>query len=107
MDDSTPLSDEDKLLAESDAALTQLEGRLKKAREPEGSGDRQFARGLALVASLGFVLAGCLIAGLLFGEYLVEQTGYRIFQLLGILFGLVTAFFAGAKLMKPLMKSEE
>ena len=69
-------------------------------------GNLETARGLALVASLGFVLGGCLIAGLLIGEYLVDKTGYRIFQLLGVLFGLVTAGFAGAKLMKPLMKSE-
>lgn len=99
-------TDEERLLAESEAGLQELEGRLKKAKVPESAGDKTFARGLALVASLGFVLAGCLIAGLLIGEYLVDKTGYRIFQLLGVLFGLVTAGFAGAKLMKPLMKSE-
>lgn len=105
-DEQPPQSQEEKLLADSEQDLQKLEGRLGKLREPEHSGSKQFARGLALVASMGFVLAGCLIAGLMIGEYLVEQTGYRIFQLLGALFGLMTAFFAGAKLMKPLMKSE-
>ncbi|MFA5508599.1 MAG: hypothetical protein WC314_07035 [Vulcanimicrobiota bacterium] len=97
---------DEKLLEDSEADLQQLEDRLQKVKEPGSKGDKNFARGLALVASLGFVLAGCLIAGLLIGEYLVDQTGYRIFQLLGVLLGLVTAGFAGAKLMKPLMKSE-
>ena len=106
-DEQVPQTEEEKLLAESEADLQELEGRLSKLREPENSGGKQFARGLALVASLGFVLAGCLIAGLMIGEFLVDKTGYRIFQLLGALFGLVTAFFAGTKLMKPLMKSED
>jgi MFS family permease len=106
-DEQVPQTEEEKLLSASEADLRELEDRLDKAREPEGSGNKQFARGLALVASLGFVLAGCLIAGLMVGEYLVDKTGYRIFQLLGALFGLFTAFFAGAKLMKPLMKSED
>jgi hypothetical protein len=106
-DDLAPQTQEEVLLADSEASLQELEGRLSKLREPEGSGNKQFARGLALVASLGFVLAGCLIAGLMIGDYLVDKTGHRIFQLLGALFGLVTALFAGAKLMKPLMKSED
>lgn len=94
-------------LHKSEADLRSLEGRLEKLRTAPVSGDKQFARGVALVASFGFVLAGCLIAGLLLGEYLVERTGYQIFQLLGVFVGLGTALFAGAKLMKPLMKSEE
>ena len=106
-DEHAPQSEEEKLLADSEGELQKLEGRLGNARQPETTGNKQFARGLALVASLGFVLAGCLIAGLMMGEYLVDKTGYRIFQLLGVLFGLATALFAGAKLMKPLMKSDD
>ena len=101
------LTDEERDLARSEAGLRDLEGRLERLKEPQSSSNGQFAKGLALVASFGFILAGCLIAGLLLGEYLVDKTGYRIFQLLGALFGLVTALFAGAKLMKPLMNSKE
>jgi hypothetical protein len=107
MDETVDPQSHAKPFDESEADLKKLEGRLEKFRGPADSGSRQFARGIALVASLGFVLAGCLIAGILLGDYLVEQTGHRIFQLLGALFGLVTAFYAGGKLMKPIMKSSD
>jgi len=97
----------DRVLAESEVDLQDLEGRLDKFRKPQDSSNRRFAQGVALVASLGFVLAGCLIAGILLGDYLWQQTGFRGFQLIGALFGLITAFFAGGKLMKPLMKSDD
>lgn len=106
-DQDIPLTPAEEFLDESEIGLRKLEGRLEQLRTPPGGGNKQFARGIALVASLGFVLAGCLIAGLLIGDYLVQQTGHKIFQLLGVLLGLVTALFAGAKLMKPLMKSED
>jgi len=103
----TPLSNEEEKLARSEADLQRLEGRLESLREPEGGGNRQFARGVGLVASLGFVLAGCLYGGLLLGDYLVLKTGYPFFQLGGVLLGLVTALFAGVKLLKPLMGPSE
>lgn len=102
-----PLTPAEEFLDESEIGLRKLEGRLQELRTPAGGGNKQFARGIALVASLGFVLAGCLIAGLMLGDYLVLRTGHQIFQLLGVLFGLLTALFAGSKLMKPLMKSED
>ena len=102
-----PLTPGEEFLDESEIGLRKLEGRLEKLRTPPSGGNKQFARGIALVASLGFVLAGCLLLGLMIGEYLVLRTGYQIFQLLGVLFGLLTALFAGSKLMKPLMKSED
>ena len=103
-DDELDMAEE--ILDESEQALQRLESRLDQVREPKKKGNKQFARGIALVLSLGFVLAGCLIAGLTAGEYLAQRTGYPIFQLLGALFGLLIAFVSGAKLLKPIMNSE-
>lgn len=95
-------------LSQDEAELRELEARLQKFKKPKSnSSNRTFARGIALVTSMGFILAGCLIAGLLVGEWAVERTGYQIFQLLGLLLGLVAAIFSGAKLMKPFLKSDE
>jgi hypothetical protein len=106
-EEKAPLTAEEEHLAASEAELRRLEGRLESLREPQRGQNKQFAKGVALVASLGFVLAGCLLGGLMLGDYLVQRTGHQIFQLVGVLLGLFTALFAGAKLMKPLMKSEE
>lgn len=107
MDDfDDDLDAELEVIDQSEAALAQLEERIEKLQEPNRGGNKQFARGIALVVSLGFVLAGCLIAGLMLGEYLVKQTGNQIFQLLGVFVGLAAALVSGSKLMKPLMKSD-
>ena len=100
------VSVEEAQLAQSEAELQALEERLDKIKGPVSKGDKQFARGLALVASFGFVLAGCLVGGLMFGDYLVAESGHKIFRLVGLFLGLFTALFAGVKLMKPLMKSD-
>lgn len=106
-DENKARTEEEARLAECEAELQALEERLEKLKGPEKKGDKQYARGLALVASLGFVLAGCLIGGLAFGDYLVAKTGSQSFQLVGLFLGLGTALFAGVKLLGPLMKSEE
>lgn len=93
--------------SKEESELRELEARLEKFRKPQSAGNRQFARGLALVTSMGFVLAGCLIAGLLLGEWAAEQTGHKIFQLLGILMGLAAAAVSGSKLMRPFLKNDE
>lgn len=100
------VSKEEAQLAQSEAELQALEDRLVKIKGPASKGDKQFARGLALVASFGFVLAGCLVGGLMIGDYLVAESGHKIFRLVGLFLGLFTALFAGVKLMKPLMRSE-
>lgn len=105
-DDMDDPSVPEEAVDESEVELQRLEQRLERLKEPRKTGDKQFARGLALVASFGFVLAGCLIGGLMLGEYLVKQTGQELFQLVGVILGLGTALFAGAKLLGPLMKSE-
>lgn len=106
--DDNPLEDDEELeLRETDVKLAELEGRIERLKGPEHKGNRQFAQGVALVLSMGFVIVGCLFAGLLLGDYLVERTGYKVFQLVGLVTGLGTALFAGVKLMKPLMKSNE
>lgn len=105
-EEQAPLTKEDRELASSEARLQELEGRIQAVKGPQG-GNKQFARGLALVASMGFVLAGCLIAGVWIGDFIVLKTGNKNLQVLGVLIGLFTAFYAGAKLLKPLMKSDD
>lgn len=107
MDSFDDFEGEEDDLSQEESGLRDLEARLEKFRKPKSSGNGQFARGLALVTSMGFVLAGCLIAGLLLGEWAADRTGHQIFQLLGILMGLGAAAFSGSKLMRPFLKSDE
>lgn len=102
------LPDETELaLSQDESELRDLEARLAKFKKPKDGSNRTFVKGIALVTSMGFVLAGCLIAGLLLGEWAAEKTGSEIFQLLGILLGLAAAAVSGSKLMSPFLKSDE
>lgn len=89
------LSDEDE--------LRELESRIAKLR-PESGGNKTFARGVTLVTSLGFILAGCLAVGFYAGHYVAGRTGVPAFQVVGLLIGLVTAIFALVKLMRPFLE---
>ncbi len=90
-----------------EAELRDLESRISKLREPEGGGNTTFARGVSLVASMGFVLAGCLFAGLYLGDYLVLKFGMSWLRLAGLGLGLVTALFAVVKLMRPFLQAQD
>ncbi len=91
-------------LSREEEQLRELEGRLAKFRpEADRVNRKQYATGVALVLSFGFVLAGCLVGGILLGDYLMAQTGVVAYRVGGILLGLVAAGFAGLKLLKPLL----
>lgn len=94
-------------LDESERELQKLEERLENVRPPKSGGNKKFAQGVALVASLGFVFAGCLFGGVTVGEYLAEKTGSDGYELMGVLLGLGMALFSGVKLMQPLLKSDD
>lgn len=90
-----------------ESELRDLESRISKLKEPEGGGNTTFARGVSLVASMGFVLAGCLFAGLYLGDYLVLKFGMPSLRLAGLGLGLVTALFAVVKLMRPFLQAQD
>lgn len=100
--------DEELEASAEDAELRDIEARIKKLKKRPGSGQgRHFARGIALATTMGFVVAGCLLAGMMLGEYLKKETGSEFLQLAGILFGLAAAAFSGSKLLRPFLRPEE
>ena len=99
--------DEAEDLSAEEERLGKLEDRIENLKNPEKRNQALYAKGVGLVLSFGFVLAGCLVAGLLLGDFLVEKTGSPSFKILGIFLGLVVALVAGAKLMGPFLKSDE
>ena len=94
-------------LSSDELELRELEDRLGKFKGPSRESQKIYAKGVGLVMSFGFVLAGCLIGGLFLGDYMVQRTGHEIFKVAGILFGLLVAGFAGVKLMGPFLKSDD
>ena len=107
MTDSISSSEESDDLAEHERKLQRLEQRIGDLKGPKKRNQALYAKGIGLVLSFGFVLAGCLIAGLFLGDFMVQQTGYPILKVVGILIGLVVALLAGVKLMGPFLKSDE
>lgn len=83
--------------------LRDLESRIAKLR-PENGGNKTFARGVALVTSLGFILAGCLAVGFYIGHYFALRTGLPALQVVGLAVGLAAAVFALVKLMRPFLE---
>ena len=86
--------------------LRELESRIEKLKEPKG-GNPLFAKGVTLVTSLGFILAGCLAGGYFLGDLVAKRTGHPSFLIAGLLVGLAVALMALVKLMKPFMASSE
>lgn len=103
-DDDDPLDDG---VSAEEADLRDLESRLDRLKPPAHVGNALYARGVALVTSMGFVLAGCLAAGFFLGQAVANKTGQPIFTALGTVAGLAAALFAVAKLMAPFLKSSE
>ena len=94
-------------LDQGELELEKLESRLEKVREPKRGGNKKFAQGVALVMSLGFVVAGCLYGGVILGDYFTARTGSDSYKTLGLITGLMLALFSAVKLLQPLMKSED
>ena len=94
-------------LDQSEVELQALEARIEKVRGPAKGGNRKFAQGVALVTSLGFVVAVFLYGGVRFGDYLALRTGSDSYKLLGVMSGLMMALFSAVKLMRPLLKSDD
>lgn len=94
-------------LNSDELALQELEERLGKFKGPTRESQKLYAKGVGLVMSFGFVVAGCLIGGLFLGDYLVAKTGQETYKILGVFLGLLVAAFAGAKLLAPFMRSDD
>lgn len=89
---------------EEEKQLRELQARIEKLKDPPGGGNKTFARGVSLVTSMGFVVAGCTVSGLYLGRYLAEYFAMPTLQLLGLGAGLMAALFAVIKLMKPFLQ---
>ena len=106
-DDEFSDSDGATLASREETELRDLESRLDKLKQPSGGGGNAlFARGVGLVTSLGFILAGCLAAGFFLGQAVAARTGQPLFTGLGVVIGLAAAIFAVVKLMTPFLKGE-
>lgn len=103
-DDDDPVDPGPQLIDE-EAGLRDLESRIEKLKEPP-RGNTLYARGVALVTSFGFILAGCLIGGYFLGDYFAQRFGYELFKLGGLLLGLAAAVAALSKLMRPFLQSK-
>lgn len=109
-----PFPDDDELVDEGvplvsreETELRDLESRLERLKQPARGGNALFARGVGLVTSLGFIVAGCLAAGFFLGQKAAQYAGRPVFTGLGVLLGLAAALFAVVKLMGPFLKGEE
>ncbi len=101
-DDDDPVEPE---LVSDDAGLGDLESRIQKLKKPP-QGNALYARGVALVTSFGFILAGCLVGGYFLGDALAKRFGHELFLLVGLVAGLAAAVVALSKLMRPFLQSK-
>ena len=103
--------DEDDVVVDAaeaeEASLRELESRLGKLKEPSGGASKTYAKGVSLVTSMGFVLAGCTVGGLYLGDYLAKKFAMPSLQVAGLVLGLAAALFAVVKLMGPFLRSPE
>mgnify|MGYP001189125460 CR=1 FL=1 len=105
MDEFDVETEADLGLRSDEKTLEKLEGRIARLKEPERKGSSLYAKGIGLVLSFGFVMAGCLIAGVYLGDYLALKAGIPVLKLVGIVIGLVVALTAAVKLLQPFLKS--
>ncbi len=103
-DDDDPIEN-DPDFVNDDASLRDLQSRIEKLKKPP-QGNVLFARGVAMVTSFGFILAGCLVGGYFLGDYFAKRFGYELFQLGGLLLGLAAAVAALSKLMRPFLQNK-
>lgn len=89
----------------SDPELERLESKIKELKEPV-RGNAKFARGVALVTTLGFLVVGCILAGYYLGTYLQARYHSQALLILCLLGGIVFAFYAGYRTLQPLMESD-
>lgn len=89
-----------------DPELRDIQERISRLK-PTPSGSPLFARGVALATSMGFVLAGCLVGGFFLGHIVAERTGYKMFDVLGLVLGLVLALVALTKMLRPFLKNQD
>lgn len=111
MDWNPDLHDEDEAdevdLRGEEQELQRLESTITRLKGPEKKGQALYAKGVGLVLSFGFIMAGCLMAGLYLGDFLALKAGVPALKIVGIVLGLVVALVAAAKLMQPFLKSDE
>lgn len=94
-------------LRPEEKALERLESKIERLKEPERKGNAVYAKGVGLVLSFGFIMAGCLMAGVYIGDWLAVKVGVPAVKLVGIVLGLVVALGAALKLLQPFLKSHE
>ena len=87
--------------------MQQLEQRIHAARQAQErprSGDADMARGLMVVTSLGFSLAGSIVGGIWVGRALAARTGQAWWSEVGLLVGILSGFAVAAHLLKPFLR---
>jgi hypothetical protein len=85
-----------------------LQARIEAMREEQDarpSGDPSLGHAIALFMSMGFSFAGCLVAALLFGDYLVKRTGQQSWYIVMLVVGLVSGGAVVVQLLRPLLRS--
>lgn len=87
----------------ADDSLERLQARIDKLKAPE-RGDAKFARGVALVASLGFIVAGCVMGSYYLGNYLAKTYGSDLYMVGSLLGGLALGGYACFKLVAPFLE---
>lgn len=103
-EDEDPIDPGAELVSE-ETELRELEARIDKLKDPP-KGNQLFAKGVALVTSFGFILAGCLLGGYFLGDYFAKRYDQELFLLGGLLLGLAAAVAALSKLMRPFLQSK-
>jgi hypothetical protein len=76
----------------------------RQAQERPRSGDADMARGLMVVTSLGFSLAGSIIGGIWVGRSLAARTGQAWWSEVGLLVGVLSGFAVAAHLLRPFLR---
>lgn len=92
-------------LDSDDVDLRVLQSRIEGLKG-SAKGNQTFTRGVALATSMGFVLAGCLVVGFWGGHFLAEKTGYKAFEIFGLLAGLAIAIISLAKMLRPFWNNQ-
>ena len=103
-EDDDPIDPGPELVSE-EAGLRELESRIEKLKAPQ-RGNALYARGVAMVTSFGFILAGCLVGGYFLGDYFAKRFGHELFLLGGLVLGLAAAIAALSKLMRPFLQDK-
>ena len=90
----------------ADPELERLEAKIKDLKKPNNP-NRKFARGLALVTTLGFLVVGCILAGYYVGTYLEAKYESRFLLVACLLGGIFAGAYSGFRTMQPLLENDE